>query len=271
MRTSLILYKKIYSQFAWSGVLSISGENARLCNGDWWPRLLGFSYSLPTFSKEEASRELPKASPEMLSLVENLTLLTKGPLGASIPPVWAVLWIWRWSIISRTTINPPSPAYFHTAGSSRRSGSSGAEPVQSRYLYRKIVRIQHFNLLKSNTWEHLRLTGSTTKFPSCRQKFLCLANLHGLFQVFTKGAEVSVAEKNIYLVICHHPCKKSSCRRASRDIWCPGQFFLGHYMTKVTAIFYDMRPQLLATAWRALGRCVQCFPPSAPKISIFSR
>lgn len=41
--------------------------------------------------------------------------------------------------------------------------------------------------------------GTKAKFPSWKRNFLCLAKLHGLFEVFAAGVYVPVADEGVFI------------------------------------------------------------------------
>ena len=79
----------------------------------------------------------------------------------------------------------PSPT--HSRASTSRDGDNEAEPVQRGNGETHVRQINDVPLFD----------GTKAKFPAWKQNFLCLAKLHGLFGIFTKGVDVLVADETM--------------------------------------------------------------------------
>ena len=73
------------------------------------------------------------------------------------------------------------------ASTSSRNGDSGAVPVQRENGETQVHQIKDASLFD----------GTKAKFPAWKQNFLCLAKLHGLFEIFTDGVDVPVADETM--------------------------------------------------------------------------
>ena len=80
----------------------------------------------------------------------------------------------------------PSPTRSR-ASTSSRNGDSGAAPVQRGNGETQVKQIKDVPLVD----------GTKAKFRVWKQIFLCLANLRGLFVIFTEGVDVPVADEKI--------------------------------------------------------------------------
>ena len=77
----------------------------------------------------------------------------------------------------------PSPT--HSRALTSRYGDSGAVPIQRGNGETQVKQINDLPLFD----------GTKAKFPAWKQNFLCLAKLHGLFGIFTKGVDVPVVDE----------------------------------------------------------------------------
>ena len=77
-----------------------------------------------------------------------------------------------------------SPAHSQSSGSSRRSGDGEVALIQGDRAaqVKQIKGVPTFD-------------GTKVKFPAWKRNFLCLAKLHGHFEIFVEGVDVPVADE----------------------------------------------------------------------------
>ena len=80
----------------------------------------------------------------------------------------------------------PSPTCLQALTSSR-NGGSGAVPIQRGNGKSQVKQVNGVPMFD----------GTKAKFPGWKQSFICLVKLHGLFEIFTEGIEVPVADETM--------------------------------------------------------------------------